>query len=106
MERSHVQRHAMPSRVKDIRLDGPSDDVAELFATQLGFATSMEEFTVGWAYTAEDVASDAAIMAMLQRTGPILRRANIRLRRQLETCAVVEAAKKGPGAFRPPQNTT
>ena len=96
----------MPPRVKDIRLDGPLDDVAELFATQLGIAASMEEFTVGWAYTTEDVPSDAAIMAMLQRTGPILRRANIRLRRQPETCAVVEPAKKGPGAFWTPQNTT
>ena len=72
---------AIPPRVKDIRLDGPSDDVAELFATQLGIAASMEEFTAGWAYTAKDVPSDAAIMSMLQRTGPILRRANIRLRR-------------------------
>lgn len=72
---------AVPPRVKDIRLDGPSDDVAELFATQLGIAASMEEFTAGWAYTVQDVPSDAAIMSMLQRTGPILRRANIRLRR-------------------------
>lgn len=86
---------AVPPRVKDLRLDGPSDDVAELFATQLGIAASMEAFTMGWAYTAQDVPSEAAILSMLRRTGPILRSANIRLRRPSGTSPSVHLKKPG-----------
>ena len=84
---------AIPPRVQDIRLDGSSDDVAELFAAQLGIAASMERFTAGWAYTVKDTPSIAAIMSMLQRTGPILRSANIRLRRPPANDLIAPPAK-------------
>lgn len=77
----HSPLCSTPPRVKDIRLDGPSDATVDLLARQLGIAGSMEVFSAGWSYSAEDSPGEGALVPMLQHAGPIIRRINIRLRR-------------------------
>lgn len=69
-----------PPRVKDFRLDGPSDTTVDLLACQLGIVRSMEVFSAGWSYNTEDSPEEGALVSMLQHAGPVLRRMNIRLR--------------------------
>ena len=77
----HTSSRPTTPQLKDIRLDGPSDATADLLACQLRIADSMEVFSAGWSYNAEDSPGEAALAPMLECAGPTLRRVNIRLRR-------------------------
>ena len=76
------------THVRDIRLDGPSDATADLLACQMHIADSMEVFSAGWSYNAEDSPGEGALAPMLERAGPTLRRVNIRLRRSPGTPSI------------------
>ncbi|KZT67497.1 hypothetical protein DAEQUDRAFT_386824 [Daedalea quercina L-15889] len=77
-----------PTQIKTVRLDGHSNDVAELMACQVPSITDgMEEFQAGWSIYTEErpylfPTNDAAIISMLQHPRPALKVVNIRLRRQ------------------------
>lgn len=65
--------------VRKIKLDGPSEDIADLLALHLGVAAGVEQFFGGWADFKEDVLSDSAIMTILRASGPTLQQVSLRL---------------------------
>ena len=86
--------------IRTVHLEGPSLDVADVFAEKLGLP--VEHFSAGWFITLKDSPCDNAILAMVQCTGSTLRRVDIRLRRELpETTAKVDPSGREPqtGAF-------
>lgn len=65
--------------VKKIKLDGPSEDVADLLALHLGVAAEVEQFFGGWTDFEEDVLSDGAIMTIFRAAAPALLHVSLRL---------------------------
>ena len=65
--------------IKKIKLDGPSEDVADLLALHLGVAAGVEQFFGGWADFEKDVLSDNAIMTILRAAAPTLQHLSLRL---------------------------
>ncbi|KZT63525.1 hypothetical protein DAEQUDRAFT_733712 [Daedalea quercina L-15889] len=61
-----------PPQIKAVWLDGPSDDVTDLLALQLGTPATAEKFVAGWNLYVEHSPSDVAIMSILQHAGPTL----------------------------------
>ena len=66
--------------VKTVHLDGPSVDVADVFADKLGL--TIQHFSAGWFNYPRESPGDEAILVMVRRTGPVLRRLDIRLRQR------------------------
>ncbi|KZT63424.1 hypothetical protein DAEQUDRAFT_719432 [Daedalea quercina L-15889] len=90
--------HSTPPQIKAIWLDGPSNDIVDLLAVQLGIATSVETFTAGCSVHAEDSPSNGAIMSMLRYAGPTVKDVDIRLRQLPKVLVLEQEGSKATGA--------